>query len=73
MGAREIIAVQFHSQARDPTAEPATNQTNMKDITLTEVPKKCARSNIVGPFMASTIPCEVKLQSVAFLPGLAAY
>ena len=37
-------------------AEPATKQTNMKDITLTEVPKKRARSSIVGPLMASTIP-----------------
>ena len=48
----------FDLQARDPMAEPATKQTNMKDITLTEVPKKWARSNIVGPFMASTIPCN---------------
>lgn len=30
----------FDLQARDPMAEPATKQTNMKDITLTEVPKK---------------------------------
>ena len=49
----------FNLQVRDPIAEPATKQTNMKEITLTEVPKKRARSSIVGPFMASTIPCNL--------------
>ena len=46
-------------------AEPATKQTNMEDITLTEVPKKRARSSIVGPFMASTIPYNLQYQSIA--------